>query len=286
MKHLSIQFGASQASHVKHRRRCLGMTLAEILGALLVGAMVLAAVLGLYIRVVHAAETMTEQLDRSDLPAEVLQLIAEDLDKIVATGTAVQIRLSTKPDAGFSLTQLQILRKIQDEGNKERDIEQITWQTALDPATNRLTLYRAHEGEILEDRVLQKNMSRLRKAYPFVPICSGLSVFRMEVPQGESARDTWTETSLPPGLRLTLSFANPEETPQGIISVDEEEEVVRTIAIDRTRAIRFEVPDANDPNNLDATETPPEASAPSLEVDSTRSGSGSGSTTKPRSRRR
>ena len=58
-----------------------GFSLAEILAAMIIGSMVLVAVLTIYSRVEYTANAVTNKLNKSRLPSEVLQLIAEDLDK-------------------------------------------------------------------------------------------------------------------------------------------------------------------------------------------------------------
>jgi hypothetical protein len=47
---------------------------------------------------------------------------------------------------------------------------------------------------------------------------------------------------LPPGVRVTVSFAQPHETVRGAWEVQEEEKISRTIAIDKTRKIKFVIP--------------------------------------------
>jgi hypothetical protein len=52
---------------------------------------------------------------------------------------------------------------------------------------------------------------------------------------------TWTEVALPPGVRVSISFAAPHETVRGTMEVYDEEKIYRTMAIDKTRKIKFVV---------------------------------------------
>ena len=62
------------------------------------------------------------------------------------------------------------------------------------------------------------------------------------MPKGEGVLDKWSEAELPPGVRVTLSFAEPYETVRGTQDVLEHEKIGRTIAINRTRVIPFRLP--------------------------------------------
>ncbi|KKL84549.1 hypothetical protein LCGC14_1963640, partial [marine sediment metagenome] len=71
--------------------------------------------------------------------------------------------------------------------------------------------------------------------------------------------NTWSSTSLPKAIRISISFAEPFENMSGQLEVWEEDIITRTVAIDRTRAIKYAFVGANldgsdlddtDPNNL------------------------------------
>jgi hypothetical protein len=248
-----------------HAGRHYGMTLAEVMGTLLIASMLLAAVLGLYGRAHAAALAVLQRLDMSQQPADVLQLIAEDLDALVAVGTETRVSLlPPKFSQGYQVNRLEIRRYYLDEEGEEQLLESIIWQTVVDLATQRLTLYRAHQGEILQDRLLDRERPERDSFYPFVPVCTGLSHFQIEVLQGENLLDLWQEEGLPPGFRVTLSFAEPVVSPRGEVMVPEETLVHRTIAVDRMRAIRFEIfndADPNDPNAINEPANPEEQPA-------------------------
>ena len=122
--------------------------------------------------------------------------------------------------------------------------EKIVWQTSYDYDTgaNGLVLYRSHSGMTLEDKLLDEKREDWEKRYSFVPICTGVTFFKVQVPYGENFLDRWASPTLPPGITVTLSFAEPFETVRGTLDVPEAEKIIRTIAIDRTRKIKFKIP--------------------------------------------
>jgi hypothetical protein len=58
---------------------------------------------------------------------------------------------------------------------------------------------------------------------------------------GEEFQNEWGGDSLPAGIVVTISFAEPYKTLDGTLDVPDAEKIVRTIAIDRTRKIGFEL---------------------------------------------
>ena len=229
------------------RRESPGFSLAEVLAALTIGAMVLVAVLGIYSRAESSAAAIVRRLDSSRLPSEVLQRIAEDLDGIVAVSSDTKasdtrITIENKFDKGYSTARLKILKTIytKDGGNKPQAFEEIIWQTSYDydSDANGLILYRSRSGIALEDKLLDEQKEDWEKEL-FVPVCSGVTFFRIQVPRGESFYDKWTSDSLPGGIVVTISFAEPFKTLAGTLDVPDAKKITRTIAIDRTRKIRF-----------------------------------------------
>jgi hypothetical protein len=219
-----------------------GFSLAEIITSLIIGSMVLVAVLVVYNRAERSAAAVTRKLDGSRLLSEVMQRIAEDLDGIIATGADTKINIENKFENGFPTAKLTITRTIFDSKNQEQIFENIVWQTNYDFESNveGLVLYRSHSGIAIEDKVLDKNKSDWERGL-FVPICAGITFFRIKVPWGETYLDKWTSTSLPPGIEVTISSAEPFKTVGGTLDVPEEGKIIRTIAVDRTRKIKFTV---------------------------------------------
>ena len=68
-----------------------GLTLAEVLMAITVGSMIMIAAVGLYSKIEGSAEKIFDGLDNQAIPRQILQRIAEDIDRIVtASGKSMQ----------------------------------------------------------------------------------------------------------------------------------------------------------------------------------------------------
>ncbi len=219
-----------------------GFSLAEVITSLTIGAMVLVAVLVVYNRAERSAAAVTRKLDSTRLLSEVMQRIAEDLDGIIATGADAKISIDNKFENGFPTARLTITKTFFDSRNQEQTFESIVWQTNYDYTSNvdGLVLYRGHSGIALEDKLLDRNKSDWEREL-FVPICAGITFFRVKVPWGEAYLEKWTSTSLPPGIEVTISAGEPFKTVGGTLDVPDEEKIIRTIAVDRTRKIKFSV---------------------------------------------
>jgi len=253
-----------------------GFSLAEMLAALTIGAMVTVAVLNIYHRAENSAAAVIRRLDSSRLPGEVLQRIAEDLDNIISSSSDATIIIENKFENIASrmlvpAAKLVITRTIQDSSDKEQKFQEIIWQSSYDfqSATDSLTLYRSSSGLNMEDKVLEKNKSDFEREL-FVPICSGITFFKISVLAGENLIEKWNG-SPPPGIQVTISFAEPYKRANGTFDVPEEEKITRTIAIDRTRKIRFNlsISENSEPGNMEeeqggmdlpGDETPPSES--------------------------
>jgi prepilin-type N-terminal cleavage/methylation domain-containing protein len=247
-----------------------GFSLAEMLAALTIGAMVTVAVLGIYRRAENSVAAVTRRLDGSRLPGEVLQRIAEDLDNVISSSSDAKITIENKFENIASTmlvpaAKLTITKTYQDIGDKEQKFQEIIWQSSYDfqSATNSLTLYRSSSGLCMEDKVLEKNKDDFEREL-FVPICSGITFFEIIVPAGKNPVKKWNG-SPPPGITVTISFAKPDKKADGTFDVPEEEKITRTIAIDRTRKIRFDistgepgiVEEGQEDVNLPSDEIPP-----------------------------
>ena len=230
-----------------------GFSLAEILAALVIGSMLLIAVLGIYNRAERAGAAINRKLDSSRVPGEVLQRIAEDLDKLIAPGSETKITIANKLKSGFPAAKLTIVQNIVDSKNKEVTLEEIIWISGYDIESEAegLTLYRGHSGITLEDKLLDDQRAGWEKGYPLVPICSGITFFEILVPSGKNLLDKWTSNSLPKGIVVTISFAESVRTSTGDYEVADEDKITRTIAIDRTRKIKFEIERRGDEEGLD-----------------------------------
>jgi len=236
-----------------------GFSLAEMLAALTIGAMVTVAVLGIYHRAENSVATVTRRLDSSRLPGEVLQRIAEDLDNIISSSSDATITIENKFENVASTmlvpaAKLTITRTIQDSRDREQKFKEIIWQSSydFDSATNSLILYRSSGGLNMEDKVLEKNKDD-RERELFVPICSGITFFKISVLAGKDPIEKWNGPP-PPGIVVTISFAEPYKKADGTFDVLDEEKLTRTIAIDRTRKIRFDTSTSENSNDEEGQE--------------------------------
>lgn len=231
-------FGTSKAP--------LGFSLAEVLAALTIGAMVIVAVLAIYHRAEHSASAAIRRLDHSRLPGEVLQRIAEDLDSIISSSSDAKITIENKLESVASgklipAARLTITRTIRDARDREHTFEEIIWQSSYnyESLTDGLVLYRSHSGINLEDKVLQQNKNDWEREL-FVPICSGVTFFKIGASTGSDPVERW-DGPPPPGIVVQISFAEPYKGVDGTYEVLDEEKITRTIAVDRTRKIRFNI---------------------------------------------
>jgi len=238
-------------------------SLAETIVALTVGSMILVTVLVIYNRIERAANAVERKLDSTQLPSEVLQRIAEDLDRIAGGDKAVRITVKNNYSELYAGAQLTISKTIYDKNNKKKVLEEIIWQSSYDYDSNAegLVLYRNYSGIAAEDKLLDDNRQDWEKDYSFVPICSGVTFFRIEIADSEfksqvdedqifeleldeqeELQKEWSKESLPNGLVLTISFAEPFKEVDGTFNVAENQKIKRTIAIDRTRKIKLIIP--------------------------------------------
>lgn len=231
-------------------------TLVEILASPTVGTLVLLAVLALYNRGQNGTAAVINKLESNRLPREIFQRIAEDIDRTVGRGQGTQINIINKLQDGLFAAKLEISRPIKDNKDQQQTFEKIVWQSNTDPESGLLTLYRSHSGIAIEDALLDNQKEPWQREL-FVPICSGITFFRIEVPtdENQTSLDSWTE-GIPKAIRITLSFAQPYKTVSGTFDVPEEEKIVRTIAVDRTRSPTFTIilPDANQTDTNDTND--------------------------------
>ena len=221
----------------------VGLSLAEVLAALVIGSMVLIALLGIYNRAERATAAVNRKLDSSRLPGEILQRIAEDIDRLISPGSETRITIENKVKNGYPAAKMAIVRTIKDSKNKDVTLEEIIWQGHYDIESDMdgLVLYRGHSGITSEDKVLDDQRAEWEKGYPMVPICSGVTFFEIVVPSGENLLEKWTSETLPKGVRVSISFTEPMKMPDGDYEVMDEYKTTRTIAVDRTRTINFEL---------------------------------------------
>jgi prepilin-type N-terminal cleavage/methylation domain-containing protein len=218
-----------------------GFSLAEVLTALMIGSMVLVAVLSIYSRAENAAAGVTRRLENTSLPAEVLQCIAEDIDRMAGAGSDARITIENKIVNGLQTARLRISNTFYDKKDKEQTFEEIIWQGNYDyEADNGLILYRSHSGVTPEDKLLDDQKENWEKEL-FVPICAGATFFKVEARRDTALMNRWTGTSLPYGIVVTISFAEPFKQLDGTLEVPEAERISRAIAINKSRKIKFKI---------------------------------------------
>jgi len=218
-----------------------GISLAEILAAIVIGSMVLISLLGLYSRAERATAAVNRKLDSSRLPGEILQKIVEDIDKLIISGSETKITIEPGLQHGYRGSKMTIERTIKDSKNKDVTLEEIIWQSYYDIESDMegLVLYRGHSGITLEDKLLDAQRAEWEKSYPMVPICSGVTFFEIVVPSGENFLDKWASATLPNGIKVSISFTEPVQISDSDSEIPDEYKTTRTIAVDRTRSIKF-----------------------------------------------
>lgn len=225
----------------KKNRIYNGFTLAEVIISLIIGSMVMVSVLKIYNNGERAATAIMRNIDSSTLASEILQRIAEDLDKAISSNKDAKIIIGNNYQKGFMTAYLSFSKSYQDSSNKDQKFEEIIWQGSYNYESEKegLVLYRSHSGIAPEDRLLDKNKSDVEREL-FVPICSGVTFFKIEILTDDEPKLVWTG-SIPQGIKVTISFAEPFKKTDGTLDVPEKDKHVRTIAIDRTRKIKFDI---------------------------------------------
>jgi len=221
-----------------------GFSLAELITALVIGSMVLVVMLSIYNHAEQTAAAISRKVESSHIAGDVLQMIAEDVDKLMGSGSNVKVTVENKFDSdGYSTARLVIEKFIYNKRNQKQPFERIVWQTDYEFSSDTpgLVLYRSHTGMNLEDKLLDEQRADWEADYNFVPVCRGVTYFRIQVPREDMLYERWTRNSLPPGIIVTISFAEPFDTPLGTLDVFEEEKIVRSVAIDRSKLKRFRI---------------------------------------------
>lgn len=240
-----------------------GFSLVELLAVLVISTMLIIASIGVYGRMQRTVGELNNAVETQQLPNEILQRIAEDLDTIIAPlsgqNADTKISIRNKLDASYQSAQLKITSTYYDNKNEKQVFDEIIWQSNYDFDANGLILYRSHSGLTVEDKLLGEEKTKTNREL-FIPVAAGLTYFKIQVPRGDNLLDTWTSDKLPTAVKISLSFLSPFRDIDGSFTVLENEMHTRTVAIDRTRQIKFKFvpPDINelgtaafDSNDLD-----------------------------------
>jgi prepilin-type N-terminal cleavage/methylation domain-containing protein len=255
-----------------------GFSLAELLAVLVISSMIIIAVLSLYGRLNKVSASVINKLDSGLQGREILQLISEDLERILSDARDTRINFQNRIESDGSWSaRLEIYKYIYDKNSAQQIFEQIIWQTAIDLTASPTgqVLYRRHNGMALEDKLLDESKQDYEKDL-FIPVCKGVTFFSVRTATFQAGSvettndgteiyiDKWNVTVLPQNLIITISFAQPVEISPGQWQVPEEEKTVKVIALDRTRKIplRLAIMDYNDVNDLNPNETVKEPNIP------------------------
>jgi hypothetical protein len=195
---------------------------------------------------------------------EILQRITEDIDKLALPGSDVTMSIKNKIDiGGYNVSQMIIETKIYGKDNKPMTFDKIVWQSRVDMDTNGLTLYRAHSGYALEDKMLEEPKEKYEREL-FIPICSGAKLFSIEAVVDGNAVETWENpTTLPPAVKISMSFAEREQNALGDMNVPQESVLTKSVVINRFKQISYQfVPPAMDANFISDANHPLDANLP------------------------
>jgi prepilin-type N-terminal cleavage/methylation domain-containing protein len=271
------------------RRKARGFSLIEILTVLTLSAMILIATILIYNRVRNSAAAITARLDKQGLPDEILQKIAEDIDRLASPGFDATVSIRNKSDTGYDSAQLIIESRYY--GNSEPPqaniYERVVWQSMYDPLLGQMILYRSHGGLNLEDKIVDNVRSGEDKPELFVPVCPGLTYFGVfALTDANEPAPLWQKQTMPYGILLGLSLEPMVQLADGSFVLPEENIVYRAVAVDRTRSISYKFTpkllDQNEPNSPGKNEpNEAESSAGKMPTDaqSGRSGNTKPSTT-------
>jgi len=243
-----------------------GFTLAESLAALAIAVMVMAAVVGVYTTIRNAQVSIDTRLKKSFSATEVLQRIAEDLDRLALSGSDITMSINNKVDTDdFIISQMIIESKIYDKDSQAQTFEKIVWQSKVSVDGNDLIIYRAHSGYTIEDKMLDEPKEKSEREL-YVPVCSGVTYFVMQASDGNDASDAnavtedWTSTTLPQAVRISISSEPRELDNLGGLSVPEDLIRTRIVAVNRFRQIPYSFVykdyDPNDDNDVNDVNLP------------------------------
>jgi hypothetical protein len=241
-----------------------GFTLAEAIATLVIAAMIMVTVTGIYIGIKRAEASINKRLESGFRTMEILQRITEDIDKLALPGSDVTMSIKNKIDiGGYNVSQMIIENKIYGKDNKPMTFEKIVWQSRVDMDTNGITLYRAHSGYTLEDKMLEEPKEKYEREL-FIPICSGAKLFSIEAVVDGNVVTAWENpTTLPPAVKISMSFAERERDAVGDMNVPQELILTKSVVINRFKQIPYQfIPPAMDANLISDANHPRDANLP------------------------
>jgi prepilin-type N-terminal cleavage/methylation domain-containing protein len=270
----NIQLSAPGSSPSLRR----GLTLVELVISILIAGIMMVSLFAIYSHARMTADGISQSLDKSELPDRILQLIAQDVDRLCADTDDLIIQPELKSENGLVSSRLYLQSQIYDSTMKPVPYERIIWETRYDSESQSMILYRSHSGLVSEDNLLESQRTA-EEARAFVPLCSGLTYFKItRIPTGGFG--------LPNQLIVSLSFAEPEKE-GGENVIPPEQIVTRTIAANRLRKIGyiFTEPNLAEPGNDGEPNAPADANAPADTADPAAGGAKTGPATRPSTQR-
>jgi hypothetical protein len=158
----------------------------------------------------------------------------------MTTDAYTTISIKNKFEQGFPTAQLTITKTVVGT-KKPMTFENIVWQTNYDYDSDSLVLYRQRTSEIglLEDKLLDEERENWEQAL-FVPICEGITFFEIKAVRNGELLDKFVGR-MPLGIQITISFAEPFKTVTNTFDVFDDQKFTRTVAVDRTRKIKFKI---------------------------------------------
>jgi hypothetical protein len=260
-------------------------SLIEVLIVLSMSAVIIITALNIHSQVRKAAAAVDRKIENDMLPINILQRIAEDIDRLSTPGAETSIVINNKIQDEMHKSQMIINSFYYDKNNKKKIYEQVIWRAHYDAFEERTELLRSHGGIALEDSLLDvigtdktdtspaiPSQAELQEEgdEPFIFICSDFSLFEFSVPQGEEKDPLfkWSSSKMPPAVTATISFAEPIEDVFGDYIIPPEKIYTRTIATDRVKKMIFQfVRQDFDPNELDDEMEDPNGIDTDMEAD-------------------
>ncbi len=280
----------NSAGQLNKVRTSGGFTLVEILTVLIISTMIVMAAIMIFGRVRADAAAINLRLDRQNLPQEILQKIAEDLDRLAVPGFNAKVSFRNKIDNGFNTAQMiiecrydtnaapSVPRRYEQAAASSRPqdnqgaaaasnsqiYERIVWQANYDLSIDSLVLYRSHSGLNYEDKVVDKARQEEVGEELFVPVYPGLTHFQIEAISGtEQPQPLWQSDALPRGIIIHLSTEPFQVQPDGSLALLQESIITRAVAIDRTRLVIYNFVAQKYDADPNAMPQDPNTSAPS-----------------------
>jgi hypothetical protein len=238
----------NRPANIQTGRLLLGVSLLELVIAMMIAGMVLVTLFTLYSQTRRDADTISSSLEKSGLPERILQLIAQDLDRFYGITEDVTFNLQTRPEGGLVGSSVIMESRIYDRFSSPQTYERIIWQTRYDAESQSMVLYRGHSGLIAEDKLLESPPIAEERGQ-LVPLCRGLTYFEIGAVVGGLKRTAYGGPVTPPQVVVSLSFAEAEKKGDEYV-IPPEQIITRTITLNRLRKINyvFTEPNLAEPN--------------------------------------